>query len=441
MQKNDIINNLQAITAENNNTINNLEVDINILNNKLLMKNKEIIKKNTKIVDLTSDIDSLNYELFIKDTEIVDLESNIKILAKSRSSDIYKNFQILFSKYLSTEPIPKKGKLAYLSNIPYLFIIFKSKGNLKNAWINIRGYRALKNTSLFDESYYLNKYKNVLISGMNPLIHYIYYGYNENKSPSANFNGEEYLNVYSDVQNFNLNPLIHYIVYGIKEGRKIQKSPETIENQINSHEKLNVEKTKMKKEKPEVNSFFISNDLKKMDSIKLNIGCGNVKFPDWINIDIEPGADLVVDLRNGLPFNNDSADFIYNEHFIEHLKFEESEKAVKEFFRVLKKGGILRIATPDLDYVIKKYSNDWKNQDWLTGTGFEYIKTKGQMINTSMREWGHEYLYNEEDAINLLKKAGFKRITKHELNESNYPDLSNRETRKDSKLILEAEKC
>ena len=115
-----------------------------------------------------------------------------------------------------------------------------------------------------------------------------------------------------------------------------------------------------------------------------------------------------MDLRNGLPIEDNSADFIYNEHFIEHLKFEGGEKAIKEFYRVLKKGGILRIATPDLDYLVEKYLNDWKNQDWLTWPEFEYINTKGLMINISMRDWGHEYLYNEEDLRNLVKKAGFK---------------------------------
>ena len=304
---------------------------------------------------------------------------------------------------------------------------------MKNAWINIKGYRAIKSLGLFDEVYYLNRYKNVLISGMNPLIHYMYYGYKENKFPNSTFDGDEYLNANEDVRYSNLNPLVHYSVYGIKEGRKGQK----IQNLEKHMKQPNI---KLTKEKTKDNKLTNSKNFQKLDSLKLNIGCGNVKFPDWVNIDIEPGADLVVDLRNGLPLEDDSADFIYNEHFIEHLKFEDGEKAIKEFYRVLKKGGILRIATPDLDYLVKKYLNDWKNQDWLTWPEFEYINTKGLMINISMRDWGHEYLYNEEDLRNLIKKAGFKRITKHKLNESSYSELSNRETREDSKLILEAEK-
>ncbi len=433
-EKFETINNLEAINAEKVTAITNLEDNLNNLNDELLMRNKEILKKDKLIIDLKSNMKIFSNELKIKNKEIRGLEANINILARSRKSDLYKNFKILFSKYLSSEPIPKKGRLAQVSNIPYLFIILKSKGNLKNAWINIKGYRAIKGLGLFDEFYYLNRYKKVLISGMNPLIHYMYYGYKENKFPNSTFNGDEYLNVNEDVRNSNLNPLVHYSVYGIKEGRKGQENPETLEKQM---KKPNI---KLTKEKIKDNKLTNSKNFQKLDSLKLNIGCGDVKFHDWVNIDIEPGADLVVDLRNGLPLEDDSADFIYNEHFIEHLKFEDGEKTIKEFYRVLKKGGILRIATPDLDYLVKKYLNDWKNQDWLTWPEFEYIKTKGLMINISMRDWGHEYLYNEEDLRNLVKKAGFKRITKHKLNESSYSELSNRETREDSKLILEAEK-
>ena len=144
-------------------------------------------------------------------------------MSESRNSDFNNNFQILFSKYRSDKPIQKKSRLAQLSNLPYLFILSKSKGNLKQTWINIKGYRAIKRLKLFDEEYYLNQNKNVLISGMNPLIHYMYYGYRENKSPSENFDGEYYLNLYGDVKTCGMNPLVHYSLYGINEDKKINK--------------------------------------------------------------------------------------------------------------------------------------------------------------------------------------------------------------------------
>ncbi len=180
--------------------------------------------------------------------------------------------------------------------------------------------------------------------------------------------------------------------------------------------------------------------IKDNDILKLNIGCGSVKIPNWINIDIEPGADLVMDVRNGLPFKDNSAEFIYNEHFIEHLEYGDGKKTINEFYRVLKKGGILRIATPDLDYIIQKYLEHWKDQDWLSWPEHQFIKTKGQMINISFRWWGHQYLYNEEDLKKLLINAGFENTIRCKHAESSYHELKHLETRKDSQLILEAEK-
>lgn len=181
--------------------------------------------------------------------------------------------------------------------------------------------------------------------------------------------------------------------------------------------------------------------LRKSDKLKLHVGCGNVKLLGWVNIDVEPGAaDLIIDVRKGLPFDDNSVDFIYNEHFIEHLTYEEGQKVLKEFWRVLKKGGVLRIATPDLDYIINKYMSNWKDQDWLSWPEYSFIKTRGEMLNVSFRWWGHKYLYNEEDLRRQLDRANFKKIIRCEWGKSKYVELSGLETRKDSKLILEAEK-
>jgi len=172
---------------------------------------------------------------------------------------------------------------------------------------------------------------------------------------------------------------------------------------------------------------------------KLHVGCGNVKLPGWLNIDVEPGADLVIDVREGLPFEENSIDFIYNEHFVEHFTYEEGEKVLREFWRCLKKEGVLRIATPDLDFLVQIYNKDFKNQDWFPA-GFEFVKTKGMAMNMAFRWWGHQYVYNEEELTGQLVKVGFQNIKRCELNKSNYPELSNLETRKESTLILEAVK-
>ena len=83
-------------------------------------------------------------------------------------------------------------------------------------------------------------------------------------------------------------------------------------------------------------------------------------------------------------------------------------------------GGGVRIVMPDLDYIIQKYKmQDWRNQDWLSWPEYEFVKTRGQMINISFRWWWHKYLYNKEDLRNQLTKVGFQKIMSCKRNKSN----------------------
>ena len=55
--------------------------------------------------------------------------------------------------------------------------------------------------------------------------------------------------------------------------------------------------------------------------IKLHLGCGKLKLPDFINIDIEhENADMKLDINNLSMFNNNTVDEIYNCHVLEHIK-------------------------------------------------------------------------------------------------------------------------
>ena len=86
-------------------------------------------------------------------------------------------------------------------------------------------------------------------------------------------------------------------------------------------------------------------------SQRLHIGCGQEAIAGWINIDNHslPGVDRVLDVRKGLPFRNMSA--IYAEHFLEHLGLEDGLDFLKECRRVLAPSGVLRLSTPNLDWV------------------------------------------------------------------------------------------
>ena len=173
--------------------------------------------------------------------------------------------------------------------------------------------------------------------------------------------------------------------------------------------------------------------------LKLHIGCGEVYLNNWINIDFEsPKADLIHDLRKPLPYENGSVDLIHNEHFIEHLTAEEGVEFLKDMHRIIKPGGVIRIATPDLDYLAFKYWFGWKKQDWIENYGYSHIQTKAEMMNAVFHYWGHKWLYNFEELNRRLTEAGFKKIQRVKYRQSKNPHLKNLETRKDSKLIVEA---
>jgi len=178
----------------------------------------------------------------------------------------------------------------------------------------------------------------------------------------------------------------------------------------------------------------------KKGPIRLHVGCGQIYFEGWINIDIDSEkADKKWDLKKTLPYKENSVDMIYNEHVIEHFTSKQGVRILADFYRILKPGGILRIATPDLDHLIDKYcSTNWADQAWMHNGPYQWIKTRAEMLNVGFREWGHLYLYNAEELERRLLEAGFTNVTKEELYQSEYDELRNRESREDSKLIMEA---
>lgn len=89
----------------------------------------------------------------------------------------------------------------------------------------------------------------------------------------------------------------------------------------------------------------------------LNLGCGKRYHPDWTNIDIHPQGPGVIayDLTKGIPMADNSCDLVYHSNLLEHLRPPEACSLMKECFRVLKGGGILRVAVPDLERICRMY--------------------------------------------------------------------------------------
>jgi len=142
---------------------------------------------------------------------------------------------------MSNNTINKLIAQRLISRFPNLYIIYNGKKTgFKNALINIRGYNAIKENHLLDEDYYLINNIDVKLSGMDPVIHYLFHGFKESRSPHPEFDANYYFNKYSDVKKSNLNPLVHYSLYGIKEKRKIKKFiPKILESIHYSHYQIN----------------------------------------------------------------------------------------------------------------------------------------------------------------------------------------------------------
>ena len=90
---------------------------------------------------------------------------------------------------------------------------------------------------------------------------------------------------------------------------------------------------------------------------KLHLGCFHKKIHGFTNVDIREDVqpDLVDDVFKLENVENESVDLIYACHVLEHASRQEASEAMKRWFSVLKKGGILRLAVPDLQAVFEHY--------------------------------------------------------------------------------------
>jgi hypothetical protein len=86
------------------------------------------------------------------------------------------------------------------------------------------------------------------------------------------------------------------------------------------------------------------------DKVLLNVGCGYNPMDNFINLNYEwnPGIDICWDITaERIPLPSDSLEGVYTEHCLEHIPFEKCVETVKEFYRLLKPGGTVRIIVPD----------------------------------------------------------------------------------------------
>jgi SAM-dependent methyltransferase len=101
-------------------------------------------------------------------------------------------------------------------------------------------------------------------------------------------------------------------------------------------------------------------DVLKSDRIRLNIGADRTQIAGFLSVDFnaEVHPDVLCEADH-LPFEDDTVDEIYASHVLEHLPYES--KALQEWLRVLKPGGMLTVAVPDIVqiYYLYKHGAKW----------------------------------------------------------------------------------
>lgn len=84
--------------------------------------------------------------------------------------------------------------------------------------------------------------------------------------------------------------------------------------------------------------------------MKLNLGAGPTTIPGYVGLDAKTGDKLYP-----LPYEDGSVDEVRASHVLEHFPHREVPAVLREWVRVLKPGGTLKIAVPDFGYVATRY--------------------------------------------------------------------------------------
>jgi len=168
---------------------------------------------------------------------------------------------------------------------------------------------------------------------------------------------------------------------------------------------------------------------------KINIGCGDNIInivPGWLNINKlrekeifcgtvsnkQDACFLNCDVLKELPLIENNIKYVYASNFIEHLTFQESIDFLKKCFKIMKKGGVIRLSFPDLELWCKNYTFNNKKffKQYYKFTGgynrLPELKTKGEIFMSQLHNWGHRWGWDIESMRHVLTITGFSKIKK-----------------------------
>lgn len=154
--------------------------------------------------------------------------------------------------------------------------------------------------------------------------------------------------------------------------------------------------------------------------MKLNLGCWHRSIPGFINIDLcdFPHIDYNSSIDDLSMFKDNTVDLIYSSHSFEYFDRQKAVSVLKEWRRVLKPGGTLRLAVPDFDKLIKVYQKTEKLEKIL-GPLFGRME-----INTpdGPQMLYHKTVYSFSSLKIVLEENGFTGTRRYDWKETIHRD-------------------
>jgi predicted SAM-dependent methyltransferase len=149
--------------------------------------------------------------------------------------------------------------------------------------------------------------------------------------------------------------------------------------------------------------------------MKLHLGCGKRHIPGFVHIDAVdyPHVDHVATIDNLSFIPNDSIELIYNCHVLEHFKRKEVERVLREWLRVLKPGGVLRVSVPDFAKLSDVYQLH-KKLDMVVGALFG---RQDYLYNI------HYNVFDFDSLSNVLQSSGFNNVIRYDWRKTEHADM------------------
>ena len=196
-------------------------------------------------------------------------------------------------------------------------------------------------------------------------------------------------------------------------------------------------------------------------SQKLHLGCFDRPVNGWVNTDITPHLYIAkvpylagilhragkmtddryrqhqegifkkvryLNVTKPFPFPADSFECVFSSHMLEHIPKHLVPGLLGEIRRVLRSGGVVRTAVPDLDYFITHYQAD--DPDTFVAGVFE--------IEHSAAKNRHHWMYNRHSLPRLLEEHGFVNVQVCTFQQGQCADLDRLDNRPDHSLFVEA---